>query len=264
MTRSFARATDKPEPSWRIGFMGNCIPGRHKPGTRWSRPKIALPTRTALFPSIWPTGWKPSPQEWVDPQDWRAEGRTVIRGPIDSCADGGIFVVRRAAKRLMTGTVFGTCPRGGFHADWHGFWDGGIARLGHMVSAPFNPFNALQSPYRGGKTVAKKLLDRSPRRALHAYDPAEIGKDEDIERNAPFADRRACLEQACAALPERRTDPGLVAQLSFATWDRWRFNGALHAMPKPKGGHAEALRIAPIWRGARKGRIWLEMESWTR
>ena len=210
MTRALARATGKPEPELAHRLMGNW----HPDDTTWHtlvEAEDASADASRPYPFYLAYGLEAEPQELGDPQDWRAEWKwDGIRGQL-ILRDGEYFVWSRG-EELMTDRF----PELARAVD---FMPDGTVLDGELLVWPIgqpapSSFNALQARI-GRKTVPKKLLAEAPV-VLHAYDLLEW-QGEDI-RERPFADRRALLEQACAALPDD-APIRLSPQLSFATWD---------------------------------------------
>ena len=210
MTRALARATGKPEPELAHRLMGNW----HPDDTTWHtlvEAEDASADASRPSPFYLAYGLEAEPQELGDPQDWRAEWKwDGIRGQL-ILRDGEYFVWSRG-EELMTDRF----PELARAVD---FMPDGTVLDGELLVWPIgqpapSSFNALQARI-GRKTVPKKLLAEAPV-VLHAYDLLEW-QGEDI-RERPFADRRALLEQACAALPDD-APIRLSPQLSFATWD---------------------------------------------
>ena len=210
MTRALARATGKPEPELAHRLMGNW----HPDDTTWHtlvEAEDASADASRPYPFYLAYGLEAEPQELGDPQDWRAEWKwDGIRGQL-ILRDGEYFVWSRG-EELMTDRF----PELARAVD---FMPDGTVLDGELLVWPIgqpapSSFNALQARI-GRKTVPKKLLAEAPV-VLHAYDLLEW-QGEDI-RDRPFADRRALLEQACAALPDD-APIRLSPQLSFATWD---------------------------------------------
>jgi DNA ligase-1 len=207
---TLARATGKPEPELAHRLMGNW----HPDDTTWHtlvEAEDASADASRPYPFYLAYGLEAEPQELGDPQDWRAEWKwDGIRGQL-ILRDGEYFVWSRG-EELMTDRF----PELARAVD---FMPDGTVLDGELLVWPIgqpapSSFNALQARI-GRKTVPKKLLAEAPV-VLHAYDLLEW-QGEDI-RERPFADRRALLEQACAALPDD-APIRLSPQLSFATWD---------------------------------------------
>ena len=210
MTRALARATGKPEPELAHRLMGNW----HPDDTTWHtlvEAEDASADASRPYPFYLAYGLEAEPQELGDPQDWRAEWKwDGIRGQLILRA--GEYFVWSRGEELMTDRF----PELARAVD---FMPDGTVLDGELLVWPIgqpapSSFNALQARI-GRKTVPKKLLAEAPV-VLHAYDLLEW-QGEDI-RERPFADRRALLEQACAALPDD-APIRLSPQLSFATWD---------------------------------------------
>ena len=111
-------------------------------------------------------------------------------------------------------------------------------------------FNALQARI-GRKTVPKKLLAEAPV-VLHAYDLLEW-QGQDI-RSRPFAERRALLEQACAALPDD-APIRLSPQLTFPTWDALADQRATARKAQAEGVMLKRAD-SPYLAGRKKGDWW--------
>ncbi|WP_138922880.1 ATP-dependent DNA ligase [Sulfitobacter sp. BSw21498] len=210
MTRALARATDKPEPELAHRLMGNW----HPDDTTWHtlvEAEDASADASRPYPFYLAYGLEAEPQELGNPQDWRAEWKwDGIRGQL-ILRDGEYFVWSRG-EELMTDRFPELARAVDFMPDCT-VLDGELLVWPNGQPAP-SSFNALQARI-GRKTVPKKLLAEAPV-VLHAYDLLEW-QGEDI-RDRPFAERRALLEQACAALPDD-APIRLSPQLSFATWD---------------------------------------------
>ena len=210
MTRALSRATGKPEPELAHRLMGNW----HPDDTTWHglvEAEDASADASRPYPFYLAYGLEAEPQELGDPQDWRAEWKwDGIRGQL-ILRDGAYFVWSRG-EELMTDRFPELARAVDFMPDGT-VLDGELLVWPGGQPAP-SSFNALQARI-GRKTVPKKLLAEAPV-VLHAYDLLEW-QGEDI-RSRPFAERRALLEQACAALPDD-APIRLSPQLTFPTWD---------------------------------------------
>ena len=210
MTRALARATGKPETELAHRLMGNWQPDsttwsalieEDDPSSDASRPypfylAYAL---EADIDSLGPTG------------DWRAEWKwDGIRGQL-VLRDGAHYVWSRG-EELMTDR-FPELARAVDFLPSGTVLDGELLVWQQGAAMP-SSFNALQARI-GRKTVPKKLLAEAPV-VLHAYDLLEQeGRD---MRDAPFADRRAALEEICRDLPPD-APVRLSPQLDFESWD---------------------------------------------
>ncbi|HCT31785.1 MAG TPA: ATP-dependent DNA ligase, partial [Sulfitobacter sp.] len=194
MTRALSRATGKPEPELAHRLMGNW----HPDDTTWHglvEAEDASADASRPYPFYLAYGLEAEPQELGDPQDWRAEWKwDGIRGQL-ILRDGAYFVWSRG-EELMTDRFPELARAVDFMPDGT-VLDGELLVWPGGQPAP-SSFNALQARI-GRKTVPKKLLAEAPV-VLHAYDLLEW-QGQDI-RSRPFAERRALLEQACAALPD--------------------------------------------------------------
>ena len=210
MTRALSRATGKPEPELAHRLMGNW----HPDDTTWHglvEAEDASADASRPYPFYLAYGLEAEPQELGDPQDWRAEWKwDGIRGQL-ILRDGAYFVWSRG-EELMTDRFPELARAVDFMPDGT-VLDGELLVWPGGQPAP-SSFNALQARI-GRKTVPKKLLAEAPV-VLHAYDLLEW-QGQDI-RSRPFAERRALLEQACAALPDD-APIRLSPQLTFPTWD---------------------------------------------
>ena len=246
MTRALSRATGKPEPELAHRLMGNW----HPDDTTWHglvEAEDASADASRPYPFYLAYGLEAEPQELGDPQDWRAEWKwDGIRGQL-ILRDGAYFVWSRG-EELMTDRFPELARAVDFMPDGT-VLDGELLVWPDGQRAP-SSFNALQARI-GRKTVPKKLLAEAPV-VLHAYDLLEW-QGQDI-RPRPFAERRALLEQACAALPDD-APIRLSPQLTFPTW---------HALADQRAtareAQAEGVMLkradSPYLAGRKKGDWW--------
>ncbi|OAN84242.1 ATP-dependent DNA ligase [Sulfitobacter pontiacus] len=246
MTRALSRATGKPEPELAHRLMGNW----HPDDTTWHglvEAEDASADASRPYPFYLAYGLEAEPQELGDPQDWRAEWKwDGIRGQL-ILRDGAYFVWSRG-EELMTDRFPELARAVDFMPDGT-VLDGELLVWPGGQPAP-SSFNALQARI-GRKTVPKKLLAEAPV-VLHAYDLLEW-QGEDI-RSRPFAERRALLEQACAALPDD-APIRLSPQLTFPTWDALADQRAT-----ARDAQAEGVMLkradSPYLAGRKKGDWW--------
>ncbi|UOA23981.1 DNA ligase B [Sulfitobacter pontiacus] len=246
MTRALSRATGKPEPELAHRLMGNW----HPDDTTWHglvEAEDASADASRPYPFYLAYGLEAEPQELGDPQDWRAEWKwDGIRGQL-ILRDGAYFVWSRG-EELMTDRFPELARAVDFMPDGT-VLDGELLVWPGGQPAP-SSFNALQARI-GRKTVPKKLLAEAPV-VLHAYDLLEW-QGQDI-RSRPFAERRALLEQACAALPDD-APIRLSPQLTFPTWDALADQRAT-----ARDAQAEGVMLkradSPYLAGRKKGDWW--------
>ena len=246
MTRALSRATGKPEPELAHRLMGNW----HPDDTTWHglvEAEDASADASRPYPFYLAYGLEAEPQELGDPQDWRAEWKwDGIRGQL-ILRDGTYFVWSRG-EELMTDRF----PELARAVD---FMPDGTVLDGELLVWPYgqpapSSFNALQARI-GRKTVPKKLLAEAPV-VLHAYDLLEW-QGQDI-RPRPFAERRALLEQACAALPDD-APIRLSPQLTFPTWDALADQRATAREAQAEGVMLKRAD-SPYLAGRKKGDWW--------
>ena len=246
MTRALSRATGKPEAELAHRLMGNW----HPDDTTWHglvEAEDASADASRPYPFYLAYGLEAEPQELGDPQDWRAEWKwDGIRGQL-ILRDGAYFVWSRG-EELMTDRF----PELARAVD---FMPDGTVLDGELLVWPYgqpapSSFNALQARI-GRKTVPKKLLAEAPV-VLHAYDLLEW-QGEDI-RSRPFAERRALLEQACAALPDD-APIRLSPQLTFPTWDALADQRATAREAQAEGVMLKRAD-SPYLAGRKKGDWW--------
>jgi len=246
MTRALSRATGKPEPELAHRLMGNW----HPDDTTWHglvEAEDASADASRPYPFYLAYGLEAEPQELGNPQDWRAEWKwDGIRGQL-ILRDGAYFVWSRG-EELMTDRF----PELARALD---FMPDGTVLDGELLVWPDgqrspSSFNALQARI-GRKTVPKKLLAEAPV-VLHAYDLLEW-QGQDI-RSRPFAERRALLEQACAALPDD-APIRLSPQLTFPTWDALADQRATAREAQAEGVMLKRAD-SPYLAGRKKGDWW--------
>ena len=246
MTRALSRATGKPEPELAHRLMGNW----HADDTTWHglvEAEDASADASRPYPFYLAYGLEAEPQELGDPQDWRAEWKwDGIRGQL-ILRDGAYFVWSRG-EELMTDRFPELARTVDFMPDGT-VLDGELLVWPGGQPAP-SSFNALQARI-GRKTVPKKLLAEAPV-VLHAYDLLEW-QGEDI-RSRPFAERRALLEQACAALPDD-APIRLSPQLTFPTWDALADQRATAREAQAEGVMLKRAD-SPYLAGRKKGDWW--------
>jgi len=246
MTRALSRATGKPEPELAHRLMGNW----HPDDTTWHglvEAEDASADASRPYPFYLAYGLEAEPQELGDPQDWRAEWKwDGIRGQL-ILRDGAYFVWSRG-EELMTDRFPELARTVDFMPDGT-VLDGELLVWPGGQPAP-SSFNALQARI-GRKTVPKKLLAEAPV-VLHAYDLLEW-QGEDI-RSRPFAERRALLEQACAALPDD-APIRLSPQLTFPTWDALADQRATAREAQAEGVMLKRAD-SPYLAGRKKGDWW--------
>jgi DNA ligase-1 len=246
MTRALSRATGKPEPELAHRLMGNW----HPDDTTWHglvEAEDASADASRPYPFYLAYGLEAEPQELGDPQDWRAEWKwDGIRGQL-ILRDGAYFVWSRG-EELMTDRFPELARAVDFMPDGT-VLDGELLVWPHGQPAP-SSFNALQARI-GRKTVPKKLLAEAPV-VLHAYDLLEW-QGQDI-RSRPFAERRALLEQACAALPDD-APIRLSPQLTFPTWDALADQRATARQAQAEGVMLKRAD-SPYLAGRKKGDWW--------
>lgn len=246
MTRALSRATGKPEPELAHRLMGNW----HPDDTTWHglvEAEDASADASRPYPFYLAYGLEAEPQELGDPQDWRAEWKwDGIRGQL-ILRDGAYFVWSRG-EELMTDRFPELARAVDFMPDGT-VLDGELLVWPGGQPAP-SSFNALQARI-GRKTVPKKLLAEAPV-VLHAYDLLEW-QGEDI-RSRPFAERRALLEQACAALPDD-APIRLSPQLTFPTWDALADQRATAREAQSEGVMLKRAD-SPYLAGRKKGDWW--------
>lgn len=246
MTRALSRATGKPEPELAHRLMGNW----HPDDTTWHglvEAEDASADASRPYPFYLAYGLEAEPHELGDPQDWRAEWKwDGIRGQL-ILRDGAYFVWSRG-EELMTDRFPELARAVDFMPDGT-VLDGELLVWPHGQPAP-SSFNALQARI-GRKTVPKKLLAEAPV-VLHAYDLLEW-QGQDI-RSRPFAERRALLEQACAALPDD-APIRLSPQLTFPTWDALADQRATARQAQAEGVMLKRAD-SPYLAGRKKGDWW--------
>ncbi|WP_288397189.1 ATP-dependent DNA ligase [Sulfitobacter pontiacus] len=246
MTRALSRATGKPEPELAHRLMGNW----HPDDTTWHglvEAEDASADASRPYPFYLAYGLEAEPQELGDPQDWRAEWKwDGIRGQL-ILRDGAYFVWSRG-EELMTDRFPELARAVDFMPDGT-VLDGELLVWPGGQPAP-SSFNALQARI-GRKTVPKKLLAEAPV-VLHAYDLLEW-QGQDI-RSRPFAERRALLEQACAALPDD-APIRLSPQLTFPTWDALADQRATARKAQAEGVMLKRAD-SPYLAGRKKGDWW--------
>ena len=246
MTRALSRATGKPEPELAHRLMGNW----HPDDTTWHglvEAEDASADASRPYPFYLAYGLEAEPQELGDPQDWRAEWKwDGIRGQL-ILRDGAYFVWSRG-EELMTDRFPELARAVDFMPDGT-VLDGELLVWPGGQPAP-SSFNALQARI-GRKTVPKKLLAEAPV-VLHAYDLLEW-QGQDI-RSRPFAERRALLEQACAALPDD-APLRLSPQLTFPTWDALADQRATAREAQAEGVMLKRAD-SPYLAGRKKGDWW--------
>lgn len=246
MTRALSRATGKPEPELAHRLMGNW----HPDDTTWHglvEAEDASADASRPYPFYLAYGLEAEPQELGDPQDWRAEWKwDGIRGQL-ILRDGAYFVWSRG-EELMTDRFPELARAVDFMPDGT-VLDGELLVWPDGQRAP-SSFNALQARI-GRKTVPKKLLAEAPV-VLHAYDLLEW-QGQDI-RSRPFAERRALLEQACAALPDD-APIRLSPQLTFPTWDALADQRATAREAQAEGVMLKRAD-SPYLAGRKKGDWW--------
>ncbi|EAP84826.1 ATP-dependent DNA ligase [Sulfitobacter sp. EE-36] len=246
MTRALSRATGKPEPELAHRLMGNW----HPDDTTWHglvEAEDASADASRPYPFYLAYGLEAEPQELGDPQDWRAEWKwDGIRGQL-ILRDGAYFVWSRG-EELMTDRFPELARTVDFMPDGT-VLDGELLVWPGGQPAP-SSFNALQARI-GRKTVPKKLLAEAPV-VLHAYDLLEW-QGQDI-RSRPFAERRALLEQACAALPDD-APIRLSPQLTFPTWDALADQRATAREAQAEGVMLKRAD-SPYLAGRKKGDWW--------
>ncbi|MCU0906982.1 MAG: ATP-dependent DNA ligase [Rhodobacteraceae bacterium] len=246
MTRALAQATGLDEADLALRLMGDWDPARATwaglilapdPGADLSRP----------YPFALAHQLDDPLESLGDPADWAAEwkwdgirGQIVLRGGDWHLWSRGEEVMTdrfpefaRLADYLPPGTVI----------------DGEVLAWDTVADAP-QPFAALQ-PRIGRKSVPKKLLASAPARML-AYDLLEWG-GQDI-RARPFAERRAALEAAVAALPPA-APMGLSPLVEAPDWA-----GISAARDQSRDRGAEGLmlkrRASPYGVGRKRGDWW--------
>ncbi len=244
MTRALSQATGKQDVDIALRLMGNWSPDdtsfedlvlARNPQADDSRP----------YPFFLSHALDSEPDALGDPSDWCAEwkwdgirGQLIIRNRQHFVWSRGEELMTdrfpelaRAVDFLPDGTVI----------------DGEI--LAWKDDAPL-PFNALQKRI-GRKTVPKTVLRDAPV-VLLAYDLLEWqGND---QRDLPFIQRRARLEQMLAGVPEDST-LRLSPQVPFGTWaDLTRTQAAA------RSHRAEGLMLkragSPYLTGRKKGHWW--------
>ncbi|WP_299874224.1 ATP-dependent DNA ligase [uncultured Sulfitobacter sp.] len=246
MTRALSRATGKPEAELAHRLMGNW----HPDDVTWHQlieADDATADASRPYPFYLAYALEDGPGTLGDPQDWRAEWKwDGIRGQL-ILRDGSYFVWSRG-EELMTDR-FPELARAIDHIPPGTVLDGELLVWPADQDKP-SSFNALQARI-GRKTVPKKLLAEAPV-VLHAYDMLEWQGDD--LRDAPFADRRALLEQTCADLPPE-APLRLSPQHPFESWDTL---ASLRSTARE--AHAEGLMLkradSPYLAGRKKGDWW--------
>jgi DNA ligase-1 len=240
MTRALSRATGKPEPELAHRLMGNW----HPDDTTWHglvEAEDASADASRPYPFYLAYGLEAEPQELGDPQDWRAEWKwDGIRGQL-ILRDGAYFVWSRG-EELMTDRFPELARAVDFMPDGT-VLDGELLVWPHGQPAP-SSFNALQARI-GRKTVPKKLLAEAP--VVLEWQGQDI-------RSRPFAERRALLEQACAALPDD-APIRLSPQLTFPTWDALADQRATARQAQAEGVMLKRAD-SPYLAGRKKGDWW--------
>ncbi|WP_299557751.1 ATP-dependent DNA ligase [uncultured Sulfitobacter sp.] len=246
MTRALARATDRDEAEMAHRLMGNW----HPDDTTWHaliEAEDASADASRPYPFYLAYALENGPEHLKAPADWRAEWKwDGIRGQL-IVRDGAHFVWSRG-EELMTDR-FPELARAVDFLPNGTVLDGELLVWQDGADAP-DSFNKLQARI-GRKTVPKKLLKDAPV-LLHAYDLLEW-EGEDI-RQAPFKERRALLEKACADLPPD-APIRLSPQLDFNGWDD------LHSFRDgARDAQAEGLMLkradSPYLAGRKKGDWW--------
>lgn len=246
MTRALARATDRDEAEMAHRLMGNW----HPDDTTWHaliEAEDASADASRPYPFYLAYALENGPEHLEVPADWRAEWKwDGIRGQL-IVRDGAHFVWSRG-EELMTDR-FPELARAVDFLPNGTVLDGELLVWQDGADAP-DSFNKLQARI-GRKTVPKKLLKDAPV-LLHAYDLLEW-EGEDI-RQAPFKERRALLEKACADLPPD-APIRLSPQLDFNGWDD------LHSFRDgARDAQAEGLMLkradSPYLAGRKKGDWW--------
>ncbi|NNE54188.1 MAG: ATP-dependent DNA ligase [Sulfitobacter sp.] len=246
MTRALSRATGKPEAELAHRLMGNW----HPDDTSWHNlieAEDASADASRPYPFYLAYALEEGPDSLGHPQEWRAEWKwDGIRGQL-ILRDGDYYVWSRG-EELMTDR-FPELARAIDHLPPGTVLDGELLVWQPGAAQP-DSFNALQARI-GRKMVPKKLLKEAPV-LLHAYDLLEWeGKD---QRERPFAERRAQLEEACKDLgPEAPVR--LSPQHPFDTWDSL---ADLRATARDENAEGLMLKRAdsPYLAGRKKGDWW--------
>ena len=243
MTRALAKATGKPEAELAHRLMGNWTPDT----TTWHdliEAEDATADASRPYPFYLAYGLEGPPEDLGDPEAWRAEWKwDGIRGQL-IIRDGEHFTWSRG-EELMTDRFPELARARDFIPD-------GTVLDGEILAwsdGPL-PFNALQKRI-GRKTVPKKLLQDAPV-ILYAYDLLEWQGDD--LRDAPFAKRRALLEQLCQTLPPD-APVRLSPQLKFSDWE-----DLADQRSQARDARAEGLMLkraaSPYLSGRKKGDWW--------
>ncbi len=244
MTRALARATDRDEAELAHRLMGDWDPAtitwaalieEDDPAANASRP----------YPFYLAYALEDAPDTLGDPKDWQAEWKwDGIRGQL--ILRGGEHYVWSRGEELMTHRFPEFARALDFVPDGT-VLDGEILAWGDGQP---QSFNALQ-PRIGRKTVPKKLLLEAPV-ILYAYDLLEW-QGADL-RARPLAERRECLENLCADLPEDAPIK-LAPLVPIDNWD-----ALADIRSTARDAQAEGLmlkrRASPYLTGRKKGDWW--------
>ncbi len=244
MTRALARATGIEEPDLAHRLMGDW-----SPDTVTFAALIHAPDPTAdrsrPYPFYLAYQLDGEPADIGDAADWAAEHKwDGIRGQL--IVRGGEHYLWSRGEELMTNRFPEFVAARDFVPDGT-VLDGEV--LAWAGDRPL-PFNDLQKRI-GRKTVPKKLLATAPA-VLKAYDLLEwAGKD---IRAAPFAERRARLEDLVSSLPEH-VPLHLSPRIDFGSW-----NELARIRTKSRDVGAEGLMLkrlaSPYLDGRKKGDWW--------
>ncbi|MEM7520154.1 MAG: ATP-dependent DNA ligase [Pseudomonadota bacterium] len=246
MTRALAKATGKPEAELAHRLMGNW----HPDDTTWHaliEAEDASADASRPYPFYLAYALEDEPDALGDPADWRAEWKwDGIRGQLILREQA--YHVWSRGEELMTDR-FPELARAVDHLPMGTVLDGELLVWPADTDKP-SSFNALQARI-GRKSVPKKLLAEAPV-VLHAYDLLEWG-GQDL-RDAPFAERRAKLEAACANLPPE-APVRLSPQHSF---DGWQTLADLRRTAREANAEGLMLKRAdsPYLAGRKKGDWW--------
>ncbi len=207
MTRALAQATGLPETELAHRLMGDWTPAR----TSYAALILSNEGTGAgaqPYPFALASPLEADPAALGPPADWFAEWKwDGIRGQLVNRR--GAFALWSRGEDLVTDRFPEFAPLADFLPEGTVI-DGEV--LAWRGETPL-PFAALQTRI-GRKTVPKKVLAEAPARLL-AYDLLEAdGRD---LRAAPFAERRARLEEIVAALPAG-LPLGLSPEVSFMDW----------------------------------------------
>ncbi|MEP3675575.1 ATP-dependent DNA ligase [Sulfitobacter sp.] len=246
MTRALSHATGRDEAELAHRLMGNW----HPDDTTWHaliEAEDASADASRPYPFYLAYGLEDGPEALEDLDNWRAEWKwDGIRGQLILRA-GSHFVWSRG-EELMTDR-FPELARAVDYLPDGTVLDGELLVWQPDADHP-SSFNTLQ-PRIGRKTVPKKMLTEAPV-VLHAYDLLEL-HGQDI-RAQPFAERRALLEQTCAALPPD-APVRLSPQLPFTDC-----NDLNQYRDNAREAHAEGLMLkradSPYLAGRKKGDWW--------